>query len=420
MRVLLVVHGYPPHEQSGTELYTAELAQALARAGHEVAVFAGSHTAQEPLQEWRRDGPVEIERIARPRRRLRLEHRHPAIESALLSTVNRFGPEVVHVHHLLGLTMPLVPLLKERGQPVVLTLHDHWFLCPEVQPFSPRAHRLSGDRYGLNCFAHLELARPRRAAAMVIERDAVTRARRHLERARAARAELEAADLLVTPSRFLRARFAQHGVPATKLFVLPHGVAMAVVAREPHDGAIRVGCLGALLRDKGVDLLVRAFRDVRNPAARLEIRGPAPDDTFSTRLQRVAVLDDRISLGPGLPHEDVASFLASLDLLVVPSRFQESFSLVAHEALAAGVPVLASDAGAIPEVVAAGANGALFRTGSVRDLRTRLRELVDEPGALAALSSFPPAKTMDAHAAELAALYRVLEAGRELPQPLAR
>jgi glycosyltransferase involved in cell wall biosynthesis len=420
VRVLLVVHGYPPHEQSGTELYTAKLAQALAEAGHVVTVFAGSHGADKPGQQWRRDGPVEVERMARPRRRLRLEYHDASVETALLSTVNRFGPDVVHVHHLLGLTMPLVPRLKARGIPVVLTLHDHWFLCPEVQPFSAAAHPLRGDRYGLNCFAHLELARPRRAASMLAEGDPHRRAQRHLERARAARAELEAADLLITPSRFLRARYSAFGVDESKLFVLPHGVDVDIPTARPEQDGIRVGCLSPFLRDKGVDLLVRAFRGVANPNARLEIRGPDPDEAFARRLQRRAILDERISVGWAVPHDQVGAFLASLDLLVVPSRFEESFSLVAHEALAARVPVLASDAGALSEAVTEGLNGALFTPGSARDLRVRLRELVDEPGRLAALSSFPKIKSMAAHAAELAALYHTLDAGEELPQPLAR
>jgi glycosyltransferase involved in cell wall biosynthesis len=417
---MLVAHGFPPEEQSGTELYTAGLAQALAGSGHEVAVFAGGHSAEEPSQAWRRDGMVEIERVARPRRRLRLQFFNGSVENELLAAVNRFGPDVVHVQHLLGLTMPLVPLLKERGIPVVLTLHDHWFLCPEVQPFRPGLHRLGGDRWGLNCFLHLELGRPRRAASMLATGELPARLRTHLERARRARAELAAADILIAPSRFLHARFIAFGLPDTKLFVLPHGIpSLGGVAVERTAG-VRVGYLGPILHAKGVDLLVRAFRGVRNPALRLEIRGPAPDARFADRVRRLAARDERISVGPAIPHDEIGAFFAGIDLLVVPSRFQESFSLVLHEAFAARVPVVASNTGALPEVVAEGANGALFRAGSRRDLRGKLRDLLEDPGALDTLTSFPQVKTMPAHAGELVALYSALAAGNELPQPLAR
>jgi glycosyltransferase involved in cell wall biosynthesis len=418
---MLVVHGFPPEEQSGTELYTAELAQALARSGHEVSVFAGSHSMREPVHEWRREGAVEVERIARPRSRVRLCFSDDSIERAFLAALNRFRPDVVHVQHLLGLTMPLVSLVKERGIPVVLTLHDHWFLCPEVQPYRPGVHRLAGDRWGLNCFVHLELLRPRRCAAMLAQRDIGARAPRHLQRAQVARAELAAADLLITPSRFLRARFAAFGLPAGKTYVLPHGVpSLGEAPARMGTREVRVGYLGPILRGKGVDLLVRAFRGVRNPAIRLDVRGPEPDARFARRVRRLAARDARISLGPGLPHEEVGAFLAGIDLLAVPSRFQESFSLVAHEAFASGVPVVASDAGALAEIVTPGANGALFRAGSRRHLRGRLRELLEDPAALGALTSFPQIKTMDAHAHELSALYATLAGGEGLPQPLAR
>jgi glycosyltransferase involved in cell wall biosynthesis len=421
MRVLLVVHGFPPEEESGTELYVAELARALVRAGHTVDVFAGSHSARAPVREWRQDEGFEVERIARPRERLRLNFADSSVESAFVSALGRFAPDVVHVHHLLGLTMPLVPLVKARGIPVVVTLHDHWFLCPEVQPFHPRAHPVHGERWGLNCFVHLELLRPRRAASMVLRLDLLARARRHLTRARLARAELEAADLLIAPSRFLAQRFAESGCPGTLTYVLPHGIPrLELPAPTPAQEGTRVGYLGPILRDKGVDLLLRAFRGVRDPACRLEVRGAAPASRFARRVRGLAARDARVSLGPGLPHDEVGAFLSGLDLLVVPSRFQESFSLIAHEAFAAGVPVLASDAGALPELIEPGANGALFRSGDRRDLRRRLRELLDDPAELGRLTHFPPVKLMEAHARELAALYGALVARVELPQPLAR
>jgi glycosyltransferase involved in cell wall biosynthesis len=421
MRVLLVVHGFPPEEESGTELYVAELARALVRAGHTVAVFSGSHSARAPVREWRQDEGFEVERFAHPRERLRLNFADSSIESGLASPHGRFQPDVVHVHHLLGLTMPLVPLVRERGIPAVVTLHDHWFLCPEVQPFRPHAHPLHGDRWGLNCFVHLELLRPRRAAAMVLQGEALVRARQHLERARVARAELAAADLLIAPSRFVAQRFAEAGWAATLTYVLPHGIPrLELPARTTRQGATRVGFLGPILPDKGVALLLRAFRGVRDPACRLDVRGPAPDPRFARRVRRLAARDPRVSLGDGLPHEEVGAFLSSLDLLVVPSRFQESFSLVAHEAFAAGVPVLASDAGALPELVEPGANGALFRSGDCRDLRRRLRELLEDPAELGRLTHFPAVKSIDAHAHELAALYGALVSHVELPQPLAR
>jgi glycosyltransferase involved in cell wall biosynthesis len=374
---MLVVHGFPPEEASGTELYTASLAAALREAGQEVAVFAGSHSAREPVREQR----GAVERFARPRERLRLRYHDAATERAFLAALDRFKPDVVHVQHLLGLTLPLLARVRARETPVVLTLHDHWLLCPELQPYRPYAHRL-GD---WSCFVHLELLRPRRLASMLLERDLRARARAYRDRAQLVREELAAAAVVIAPSRFIADRFG--GEP----LVLAHGV--APVAAAPRPGRATVGYLGPLIHGKGVDLLLRAFRGV--PGGRLVVRGPAPDARYAERVRRLAARDPRVSLGPAVPRDELAAFFAELDLLVVPSRLHESFSLVVREAFSAGVPVLASDAGALPE-----SGAATFRSGSVRDLRRKLLQPPARPGDV---------KSLAGHAIELVALYRALQ-----------
>jgi glycosyltransferase involved in cell wall biosynthesis len=401
MRILLVVHGWPPEEPSGTELYAAGLARALAAQGHDVAVFAGSHTATAPLHELRDEEGVEVERFARPRARVRLRYDDAETADAFLAALDRFRPDVVHVMHLLGLTMPLVQLVRARGIRVVVTAWDHWFLCPEVQPYRPSSHPLHGERWGLNCFVHAELARPKRLASMLLEGSLLERARTHAERARVVRAELAAADLLIAPSHYLAGRLAQLGAQPT---VLDHPVgAIGAAGRGPRERAVEVGFLGPLVPGKGADLVVRAFRGVRARSAGLVLRGPAPLPRYAARLRRLA--DARTRFGPPVAHGEVASFFAGIDLLVVPSRLHETFSFVVREAFASGVPVLAADVGALAEAVTPGANGDLFRAGSARDLRAKLRPLLEQPGALAELRSFPPLQTLDAHASSLAALY---------------
>jgi glycosyltransferase involved in cell wall biosynthesis len=373
---MLVVHGFPPEEASGTELYTASLAGALRQAGHDVLVFAGSHSAREPVQELR----GEVERFARPRERLRLRWHDAETERAFLAALDRFEPDVVHVQHLLGLTLPLLARVRARETPVVLTLHDHWLLCPEIQPYRPHAHRL-GD---LSCFVHLELLRPRRLASMLLERDVRARARTHRERARLVREELAAADVVIAPSRFLADRFG--GAP----LVVPHGVPSFPCNSLLRGNTGTVGFLGPLIHGKGVDLLLRAFRGVPGEG-RLVVRGPAPDPGYARRVGRLAARDPRVSVGPAVPRHELAAFFAGIDLLVVPSRLHESFSLVVREAFSAGVPVLASDAGALPE-----SGAATFRSGSVRDLRRKLLEPPRPPGAV---------KSIAEHAGELVSLY---------------
>ena len=85
--------------------------------------------------------------------------------------------------------------------------------------------------------------------------------------------------------------------------------------------------------------------------------------------------------GP-VEHDCVADAFGSIDVLAVPSIWPENSPLVIQEAFLAGVPVVASRIGGIPEVVANGVNGLLFQPGDADDLARCLSRLVSEPGLL--------------------------------------
>lgn len=128
---------------------------------------------------------------------------------------------------------------------------------------------------------------------------------------------------------------------------------LALVARPASDEALRVGYLGRISTGKGLDTLADAVRLSERPTTLLvagdERWVPAAD------LERVhrslAPLGDRVVL---LGHVAPSDLFVQVDFAVFPSRWPESFGLVVAEAMAAGVPFIVSDAGALPEVAGAG------------------------------------------------------------------
>ena len=80
--------------------------------------------------------------------------------------------------------------------------------------------------------------------------------------------------------------------------------------------------------------------------------------------------------------EALGDMLAEHDVFVIPSICEETYSFVTREALSAGLPVIASRRGALPEAIQEGKNGFLFEPEDAVDLRRCLRRLVDEPGLL--------------------------------------
>ena len=109
--------------------------------------------------------------------------------------------------------------------------------------------------------------------------------------------------------------------------------------------------------------------------------------------------------GP-LPHAQLWQTLADIDLVVVPTLWYETASLIVQEAFAAGVPVVASDIGVLPERIRAGVDGLLFPPGDAAALAAILRRLHEKPAELAQLrADIQPVFTIQEHVAQVTAVY---------------
>jgi glycosyltransferase involved in cell wall biosynthesis len=110
--------------------------------------------------------------------------------------------------------------------------------------------------------------------------------------------------------------------------------------------------------------------------------------------------------GP-VAHADVPKALGALDVLVVPSIWAENSPLVIHEAFLAGVPVIASDIGGIPELVTHEVNGLLFPVGDVDALARALQRVAGDRGLLQKLrDGIPPVRSIETDVQELRAMYQ--------------
>lgn len=138
---------------------------------------------------------------------------------------------------------------------------------------------------------------------------------------------------------------------------------------------IVVGCIGRLVAHKGQMLLVEAFRILSHelPHLRLLLIGNGPDmNRILSATEDMRRAGRIVLLGE---VEDACYLVPLMDVLTVPSLF-EGFSLTALEAMRTGVPVVATDAGGAPEVVADGVTGRIFRSGDANDLAKGLRDVI--------------------------------------------
>lgn len=205
------------------------------------------------------------------------------------------------------------------------------------------------------------------------------------------RETLAVARAVVATSRTAARQLAErHGL--ARVDVAPPGVDPAPLTPGSSSGS-RLLCVGAVSRRKGQDVLVEALAQVSELPWSLRCAGPLRDGPFADRMrERIELrgLGDRIQLMGPLHGAQLHATYAAADLLVLPSR-AETYGMVLTEALARGIPVLASDIGGVHEAVGVSPDGSspgvLVPPGDATTLARELRRWLTEPAHRARLRS---------------------------------
>ena len=218
------------------------------------------------------------------------------------------------------------------------------------------------------------------------------------------------------PSRDLRDRFVAAGLDPARISLCDPGVAPLQIDRKPIRVAaarerlpIRIGFLGSLMISKAPHLLIEACESLGKDSVEVRVFGDHAgyhgDAGYRDRL--TPLLNRSFVRHHGkIARDTLAGALEQIDVLVVPSIWPENSPFVIREAFLAGVPVVASRIGGIPELIVDGVNGLLFEAGNVGELARTLRRLVDEPDLLPKLRAGIPAVTsIDDDARSLCAAY---------------
>ncbi len=181
----------------------------------------------------------------------------------------------------------------------------------------------------------------------------------------------------ISISDFQKNKHAAMGIPADRIHNIHHFFeSSAPPPSTPASGDTLF--LGRLSREKGVDLLLRAWAKVRNANRRLVIAGTGPEESSLKNLASDLSLANVVFTG-FLNAEQQASLWSNSSALVVPSIWDEPFGMVVLEAWAKERPVVAYAKGALPELIHHGVNGLLADPFSVDDLAKNIQELIDKP-----------------------------------------
>ena len=295
----------------------------------------------------------------------------PAAVRRLRSLLREVRPDVVHLHNVYPLFSPSVLRACARESvPAVLQIQDYTLICPTSHHF--RGGRVcescsGGREYHCvlhNCRGNLLIS------AVYAARTAAARLRGVFHDAVAAYA---------APSRFVRDRYIAAGYDGRKIHVVPNVVAVPSDPADPAHGEY-AAYVGRLSPEKGLDVLFAAT--AATPGVPVLVAG----DT--SRLPGAARAAPRnvCLLGP-LDRAGVAALLRRARFVLVPSICLDACPLACGEAMAAGLPPVASRIGGIPEMVEHGRTGLLFDPGNSAELARHMRRLWADPDLAAELGA---------------------------------
>jgi glycosyltransferase involved in cell wall biosynthesis len=452
MRILFLPLSFVPQSYGGASIAILGPAQELARRGHEVAVLTADLSAL-------RDGKGDVGLAFRdeewegiPVRRLiyRLtdtgypapwyDTLNPFVEEAIKEYIRFIRPDIVHATCGQHLSASPVRAAVAMKVPTVVTLVGYWYICPLTALLRPDGQLCDGYKRGHECLGCLA---PRSRLYKVLRRlpDRVVDASRAVNRrlswpASASRslqivravdernivlpAALRSANLILAPSRALCQRFIDRGIVDPDCIVYwPHSIDTRLSragANKTLSPVLRFGYTGHIMRYKGIDVLLRAFRQLPLDApAELKVYGSLESNPeYAKELIALAEGDTRIRLLGGYRNSQIGAILSGLDVVVLPSTCVENSPVAIHESLAARTPVIATRIGGIPDLIQHEYNGLLFERGNADDLARQMIRIMDEPGLAAALRAHAaPVRSVEDEVTELVGHYQRLQAGRQ-------
>lgn len=362
MKILKVIHGFPPDYMAGSEIYSYHLVKELMNQNIETYVFTrveNEFHEQHYIYDELHEG-IPILRVNKPKKDYLYHDKFydEVLDDIFKDYLKKVNPDVVHFGHLSHLSTNLIKIVKEFRIPVVYTIHDFWLYCVKGQLINKQKERCSGPSVQ-NCT---------NCSPYVVNSQEVAETTAHMMET------IAKVDMFISPSHTLRDFFINQGVNSNKIKYLKYGFNTQKIKYNKKkftpDSKINFGFMGRVIPTKGIKVLVDVFNEL--PNEKLSIYG-------GIGAQKRFLETKNIIFKGAYNNNTINDVLQDIDVLIVPSTWYENAPLVIQEAFLAGIPVVTSDIGGMSELVKDKQNGFTFSVGNKSALKKLIKNIVANP-----------------------------------------
>lgn len=284
--------------------------------------------------------------------------------------LDRYQPDIAHIHNLYHQLSPsILPILKKRGIPVVMTLHDYKLICPNYLLFTEGdvckrckghkyynaiLHKCHKDSFAVSTYGAMEMTIHK--LMQVYEKNV---------------------DVMIAPSKFVRDTFVEFGQSPSQIITIPHFVDPAFLAKAKSVRAYQsrrpyMLYFGRLAEEKGVDKILEMLY-IYKPGIDLKLAGSGPlEEDLKSDIQKKNL--ENIEFLGHLEADELISYIKGAKLVIMPSRFYEPFGFAALETMALGTPLVVSQSGALAEFIP-NELGRLFPRDDLREMAKAIEEV---------------------------------------------
>ena len=363
MRILLVNKFH--YLRGGSEKYYFELAQLLKSKGHTVGFFSMKH--EENITTGDAEYFVEEIDLNTGSKLKALDIIYSQENKRLMTkALEEFKPDIVHINNFQRqLSASIIDAIKEKNIPIVMTAHD-------LNPICPASIMLYNGEVCDDCIikGYTQCIKKKCVKGSTLKSTLGVMEKKYYDIHKVFRK----IDCIISPSEFNKNQLINGKLKYNEIVALHNFVNES--ERNEYVLGDYAFYLGRLSKEKGILNLIEAIGDI--PNAKLLIAGDGPERERIEAYISEHKLDGRITLLGYQNQDSIHKYITNSRFVVIPSICNENCPYSVLEAMEIGKPIVASRIGGIPELIADGENGYLYKADDINELKEKLMLMLDD------------------------------------------